>query len=162
MMSTPNESPAYDRTWQVRLLVLTLLFDIFVGSFGTLLSALRWLLDVNLGFLGVGLILFQISIDIFLAIQLVRRAENVFSWIVIRAVGYMLVWSGAFIFIWKDLLGALVWTYLASGIGLPLLLLAAGTPGRWRKFVALLTLIGYVLFVILVVGMLVLVALYGD
>ena len=160
MMSTPNESPAYDRTWQVRLLVLTLLFDIVVGSFGTLLSAL-WLQDLNLGFLGA-VILSQISIDIFLAIQLVRRAENVFSWIVIRAVGYILLWGGALIFILDEPLEALVGTYLASGIGLPLLLLAAGTPGRWRKFVALLTLIGYVLFVILVVGMLVLVALYVD
>ena len=163
MISDSQPIPSYDRTWQVRLLVLTLLVGIFVGGLGVLLwtPVLMFLRDINLEFLGVGLSWSQILIDIVLVIQLVRRSENVFFWIVIRAIGYALLWGGVFIFIWKEPLGALVWTYLASGISLPLLLLASGTPGRWRRFVALLTLISYVLSVILFVVVEVLLALYG-
>ena len=162
MISDSQPIPSYDRTWQVRLLVLTLLTGIFVGGTGSLASTFVLQRNAGLGEAGVGLLLSQILIDVFLVTLLVRRAENVFLWILGRAVAYGLLWWAAFIYVFNDLPNTLVPTYLASGISFPLLLLAVKAPGWWRRFAALLTLISYVLLVMFFVGVIVLFALYGD
>ncbi len=161
MTSNLHPNPTCDRTWQVRLLVLTLLVSLLLGSMWGLLTGFLMFRE-GVGWLGVGMALSQLVIDLFLLIPLVRRHENVFLWVTIRAIGFMLLWGVAIIFTFGDLYESLVWLLLVSGISLPMLLLTAGNPGRWRKLLAVLILVGWglvsTLFVIMIVAMI----LYVD
>ena len=144
MMSTPNESPAYDRTRQVRLLALTLLVSLLLNSlWGFLTTLLMFRVFGFWGWPGVVLVLSQIVTDLFLLVQLRRRHESVFLWVTVRAVSFVLLWGAIIVNVFGDLSGALAWLFLASGASLPMLLLAAGNPGRWRKLLAVVTLVGY-------------------
>ncbi len=161
MTSNLHPNPTYDRTWQVRLLILTLLVSLLLGSMWGLLTGFLMFRE-GVGWLGVGMALSQLVIDLFLLIPLVRRHENVFLWVTIRAVSFVLLWGVAIIFTFGDLYESLVWLLLVSGISLPMLLLTAGNPGRWRKLLAVLILVGWglvsTLFVIMIVAMI----LYVD
>ncbi len=161
MTSNLHPHPTYDRTWQVRLLILTLLVSLLLGSMWGLLTGFL-MFRMAAGWSGVGLVLSQLVVDLFLLIQLVRRHENVFLWVTIRAVSFVLLWGVAIISAYDDLYGYFFWLCLSSGIGLPMLLLAVGNPGRWRKLLAVLTLVGYGLVSVLLVIAIVAVISYGD
>ncbi len=144
MMFAQNTSPSYDHIWQVRLLVLTLLVSLLLSSlWGFLTVLLMFRVFGFWGWPGLVLALSGIVTDLFLLVQLKRKHENVFLWVTVRAVSFVLLWGAIVINVYDDLSGALAWLFLSSGVSLPMLMLAAGKPGRWRKILAALSLVGY-------------------
>ncbi len=148
MLLHSEQPPADDRTWQKRLLVLTLIVALLFESLFTMVSILITPIDWV-----TGLVFVQTAGDLFLLIQLVRSWKDVFAWITWRAVSLWLFWMIIVAYEDHDVIVGFFVAVLLSGVSLPLLLLAAGRPGRWRLFLALLSLVVYIIFLGLLVWM---------
>ena len=147
MISSPEHPLVYDRTWQKRLLVLTLIVAIGIdGLFIQVFSS-----PEARGWDTTGLILLQTTVDLLLLVQLLRGWKNVFPGIAWRAVSLWIVWLIVGSIAERGIDNGFFVAVIISGVSLPLLLLATGKPGKWGMFLAMLILVVYVVFLGLLV-----------